>query len=137
MGRTWSYSLLVIGLALAGLTSACAAQPTLAPAPRSAAAPLQVARPAEDVVFVIPSGTFAAETRGEPIFTLPSTIRVHVGQGIVIQNDDQAMHYFFDVPVAPGQSFRKAFNQVGSFGYSPGLSCSLAQSGSITVEVSP
>jgi hypothetical protein len=109
--------------------------PAMGPLPAPVSAPALPAPVAPDLVFVIPLGTFAAETRGEPIFSLPSTIRVAVGQAIVIRNEDQAMHYFFDVPIAPGQTIRKTFNEPGTFGYSPGLSCSLTRGGSITVEV--
>jgi hypothetical protein len=105
------------------------------PAPISAPALPAPAPVPPDLLFVIPLGTFAAEMRGESSYTLPSPIRVTVGQAIVIRNEDQAMHYFFDVPIAPGQSIRKTFNEPGSFGFSPGLSCSLARDGSITVEV--
>ncbi|MCC7107505.1 MAG: hypothetical protein IT307_20400 [Chloroflexi bacterium] len=88
-----------------------------------------------ELLFVIPAGTFAAEVAGEPSFSLPPTIPVVVGQTIAIRNNDQAMHYFFDAPIAPGQTVRKAFLRPGSYSYSPGLSCSLAKGAPITVKV--
>jgi hypothetical protein len=118
-------------LAMIGLaTAACSWQPGGQVAQSAPAAPA-------DLVFVIPPGTFASEMRGEPSFSLPPTIRLVTGQAIVIRNSDQAMHYFFDIPVPPGQSIQKTFNRPGTFGFSPGLSCSIARDGSTTIEVSP
>ena len=128
---------IVVLLVATAVLAGCA--PTLAPTAAPvipASVPARPAPPPPDLAFVIPFGAFAAEMRGEPTFSLPSPIRVSVGQAIVIRNEDQAMHYFFDVPIAPGQTVRKTFNEPGSFGYSPGLSCSLTRDGSITVEVS-
>lgn len=36
------------------------------------------------------------------------------------------MHYFFDVPIAPGRSLRMTFNRAGTFRYRGALSCSIA-----------
>jgi hypothetical protein len=126
--------MLTATVALAGCTPRLA---PIGPVPvpiNGPALPAPFAGP-QDLVFVIPAGTFAAEMRGEPSFSLPSPIHVTVGQAIAIRNEDQAMHYFFDVPIAPGQTIRKTFNEPGSFGYRPGLSCSLGRDGSITVDV--
>lgn len=79
-----------------------------------------------DVTFVIPAGTAAAQMRGEPGFTLPGEIHLAAGQSIVVVNGDQAMHYFFDAPIAPGQSLRMTFNRAGVFRYRGALSCSIA-----------
>jgi hypothetical protein len=132
MVTTRLLALAVAGAALFGL--GCVGRPMAAPAP--AAAPIQppsVVPP--DVEIVIPAGTFAAEMRGEPSFSVPARIPVVVGQGIAIRNEDRAMHYFFDAPIPPGGSLRKTFNQPGAFGYSPGLSCSVAREGGVTIEV--
>jgi hypothetical protein len=135
--RVLSAALAGLALLAAGCAVPLAPVPVGAPVPLAAPAPLRArpAGPPPDVVLVVPPGTFAAEMRGEPAFSMPSHIRLVVGQSITVRNDDQAMHYFFDVPVAPGQSFRKTFSKPGSFGYSPGLSCSLAREGGVTVEV--
>ncbi len=103
------------------------------------AAPLAAPPPPEDVVFVIPPGTAAAAMRGEPAFALPKEIRLVPGGSIVIRNEDQAMHYFFDTPVAPGTTYRRTFSQAGRFGYSGGLSCSIDKGGwnGVIVDVDP
>jgi hypothetical protein len=88
-----------------------------------------------DVTFVIPSGTEAALDRGEPAFHFPDEIAVQVGRSVVITNQDYAMHYFFDIPVAPGQTIRKPFPRVGEFVYQGGLSCSISRSNTIKVRV--
>src|SRR5690348_3171213 len=86
-----------------------------------------------DVTYVIPEGTEAALERGEPAFQFPPEIRVGVGKSVVITNQDYAMHYFFDIPVAPGQTIRKPFPRAGEFVYQGGLSCSISRSNSIKV----
>jgi hypothetical protein len=128
----------VLGFVVLLLSMACGpARPVGAPLPQPVAAPLlpSASAPA-DVVFVIPPETYAAELRGEPVFAVPNEIQLIVGQSITVRNDDHAMHYFFDIPIAPGQSVRKTFNQTGRYGYNPGLSCSIVRDGSVSVVVS-
>jgi hypothetical protein len=84
---------------------------------------------------VIPAGTEAALEQGEPAFQFPDEIRLHPGQAVVITNDDHAMHYFFDIPVAPGQTIRKPFANAGAFVYQGGLSCSISRTNTIKVRV--
>jgi hypothetical protein len=86
-----------------------------------------------DVTFVIPQGTEAALNRGEAAFQFPDEIRVATGRSVVITNQDYAMHYFFDIPVAPGQTIRKVFPRSGEFVYQGGLSCSISRSNTIRV----
>jgi hypothetical protein len=88
-----------------------------------------------DVIFDIPSGTEAALERGEDAFHFPDEIRVEAGRSVVITNHDFAMHYFFDIPVAPGQTIRKPFPRAGAFVYQGGLSCSISRSNTIRVRV--
>ena len=122
-----------LGLALL-LASGCAVQPAPLPLPVPAPAPAAAVTP-PDLVIVIPRGTASADMRGEPIFTIPSEMTLLSGQSIVIQNDDQAMHYFAEVPIAPGQTYRKVFGRLGSFGYGGVLSCSIAERKTVTVTV--
>ncbi|HEX8966284.1 MAG TPA: hypothetical protein VF937_00285 [Chloroflexota bacterium] len=110
----------VLFLLVAGCGRPQAAAPRVAPA---------------DVVFVIPSGTESALERGESAFAFPDEIEVPVGGSVVITNEDYAMHYFFDIPVAPGQTIRKPFGRAGSFVYQGGLSCSISRTNAITVRV--
>jgi len=88
-----------------------------------------------DVEFVIPSGTEAALDRGDPGFQFPDEIEVPAGQAVVITNHDYAMHYFFDIPVAPGQTIRKPFPRAGQYVYQGGLSCSISRANTIKVRV--
>src|SRR5689334_20736902 len=88
-----------------------------------------------DVVFVIPPGTEAALERGAPAFQFPEEIELKAGNAVVITNQDYAMHYFFDIPVAPGQTIRKPFARPGGFVYQGGLSCSISRSNTIKVRV--
>jgi hypothetical protein len=89
------------------------------------------------VVFVIPPGTALAQMRGEEAFRLPPVIELTAGQSIAVRNEDNAMHYFFSMPIAPGQTVRKKFDATGQFGYTSVLSCSLAEVDSLKVVVNP
>jgi len=128
LARTRCMLLFVVGL-MALLGMGCAASPTS----QAAAAP--ASRVGADVVFVIPNGTEAALERGDPAFQFPDKIDVEVGSSVVITNQDYAMHYFFDIPVAPGQTIRKPFPRRGEFVYQGGLSCSISRSNTIKVQV--
>ena len=68
-----------------------------------------------NLVFVIPRGTASADMRGAPIFTVPSAMTVLSGQSMVIQNDDQVMHYFAEVPIAPGRYLSQGVWAAGAF----------------------
>jgi hypothetical protein len=110
------------------------------PAARLAPATFPAVAPAPpDLIFVIPPGAAAAQMRGDPdAFRLPAEMHVVVGQRIVVRNEDQAMHYFFYMPIAPGQEVLKAFDQPGQYGYSTIYSCSLAGGvDTLSVHVSP
>jgi len=89
-----------------------------------------------DVTFVIPAGTEAALERGDVgAFQFPDDIQLRAGESVVVTNNDYAMHYFFDIPVAPGQTIRKPFPRPGAFVYQGGLSCSINRSNAIKVRV--
>jgi hypothetical protein len=105
---------------LVGLTAVLA---TACMTPATSAAP---ATPA-DVVFVIPPGAEADMERGDPSFAFPDEIVLHAGQPVVITNHDYAMHYFFDIPISPGQTVQKVFLSPGTFVYQGGLSCSMSE----------
>ena len=127
---------LAIAVVLLALTAGCAARPL--PGASGPGSPFGVGQSPvgpPDLVFVIPTGTAAAQMRGEPIFTIPSELTVLSGQSIVIRNDDRAMHYFAEAPIAPGQTYRKTFDRRGAFGYGAVLSCSIAERRTLTVRV--
>jgi hypothetical protein len=105
------------------LTAACAPTSGTAKAPPG------------DMTFVIPTGTEAALERGEPGFQFPEEIVLKAGQSVVITNRDYTMHYFFDIPVAPGETIRKPFPRAGAFVYQGGLSCSISPTNTIKVRV--
>jgi hypothetical protein len=90
-----------------------------------------------DVEFVIPPGAEAALEGDEPTFHFPDAIRLQPGQAVSITNQDYAMHYFFDLPIAPGQTVRKVFQHAGVFVYQGGASCSVGRSSTIWVQVEP
>jgi hypothetical protein len=121
--RIWAIGCLAGLMAL--LVTACVA-PAAAPQPATPA----------DVAFVIPPGAEASLEQGEPSFEFPEEIDLQAGQSVVVSNHDYAMHYFFDIPIAPGQTIRKAFPSSGTFVYQGGTSCSMTQApGAIFVQV--
>jgi hypothetical protein len=139
---SWRLRLSVRAVALGVIAlfgAACAAPAArLAPSTFPAVAPAPAPAP-PDLIFVIPPGAAAAQMRGDPdAFRLPAEMNVVVGQRIVVRNEDQAMHYFFYLPIAPGQEVFKAFDQPGQYGYSTIYSCSLAGGvDTLSVHVSP
>ena len=113
--------LCVVGMAFVLLGNVACAAPTERPS---------------DVTFVIPAGTEAALERGDATaFQFPDEIQLRTGESVVVTNHDYAMHYFFDIPVAPGQSMRKPFPRAGTFVYQGGLSCSISRTNAIRVQV--
>lgn len=78
-----------------------------------------------EVNLAIPSGAYQASLRDEAVNGMPERLDLVVGQSVVIRNDDQAIHYFADVMIWPGQSVRKTFTDEGEFRYRGGLSCSV------------
>jgi hypothetical protein len=90
-----------------------------------------------EVLFVIPAGTAVAQMRGEGGVVIPPVIDIAAGGAVVVRNEDQAMHYFFAQPIAPGQTLRKEFPTAGTFGYTSILSCSVGGLESVTVNVKP
>lgn len=129
--RPGRWAALLGAVAVLLLTAGCIGRPLAVPAP--AGQPLLGAPP--DMLIVIPSGTASAEMRGEPSFKIPDELTVVTGQSIVIRNEDHAMHYFAELPIAPGQTLRKVFGQQGAFGYGGVFSCSIAERKSVTVRV--
>jgi hypothetical protein len=98
--------------------------------------PTSITPPTIDVTFDIPAGTDAALERGDTgVFQFPDEIQVQAGQSVVITNHDYAMHYFFDIPIAPGETIRKPFPRPGEFVYQGGLSCSISRTNTIKVRV--
>jgi hypothetical protein len=93
--------------------------------------------PPADLLIVIPRGAASAEMRGEASVAIPPVIALSVGQRVLIRNDDVAMHYFFQAPIAPGQTLTRSFDQPGRHTYSGVQSCSVGQLKSLVVDVAP
>lgn len=125
----------VLLVALVALATGCTTGVTAAPANGPSASAAHSAPQPQDLVFRIPPGAAAAFLRGEAAPTVPDIIRITRDQGITIRNEDSAMHYFFYLPIPPGQTVRKTFEQPGAYGYSGVASCSIARLKSITVIV--
>jgi len=80
----------------------------------AAMAPITPLAPSErEMVYVIPRGT-AARSAGEGLSSgLPSEIRLRLGVRdiLVLRNDDEQPQQFGPVQMAPGQTYRFAFDQ--------------------------
>jgi hypothetical protein len=80
------------------------------------------------LTIVIPPGTDAAMKRsGNANYHMPSVMRLHVGETIVIRNDDTAPHMIFYTLLLPGQTDRRTFAAEGSEAYSSGCTANAAQ----------
>lgn len=90
---------------------------------------------ASNVEFTIESGALARQLRGQTIELIPTEIELVAGQSIVIHNEDQALHYFLDSPIWPGETLTKQFDEPGTFRYSGAFTCSIGSGTSLTVLV--
>jgi hypothetical protein len=80
------------------------------------------------LTIVIPPGTDAAMKRsGDAGYHMPSVMRLHVGDTIVIRNDDTAPHMILYTFLLPGQTDRRTFTAAGSEAYSSGCAANAAQ----------
>jgi hypothetical protein len=91
----------------------------------------------QPIFLNIPSGSYFAELAGDETAGLPKAITLHVGQQLVIRNDDTAMHYLLNQAIAPGRTETFEFDQPGAFSNSGGLSCSLSRTGGTVITVLP
>jgi len=103
----------------------------------ASAMPPSAATAIPDLTITIPPGAPLAEMSGAVSVAMPSTLRVVVGQRILVRNDDQAMHYFLERPIAPGDTLVQTFASAGTFRFAGMRSCSVGQISSLTVEVLP
>jgi hypothetical protein len=90
---------------------------------------------APDVVFTMERGALARHLRGERGPLLPAEIEMVAGQSIVILNHDQALHYFLDTSLRPGESLRKTFDEPGYYRYSGAFTCSTGTGSTLTIHV--
>ena len=63
----------------------------------------------ESVTFVIPAGTQEKLEAGEEIVDFPSEIMLNVGDTIVIENQDSAVHSFGPFTILPNTTLTKRF----------------------------
>jgi hypothetical protein len=86
------------------------------------------AAPTDGVLtIVIPPGTDAEmKQSGDAGYHMPSVMRLHVGDTIVIRNEDTAPHMMLYTFLLPGQTDRRIFTAVGSEAYSSGCSANAA-----------
>jgi len=87
------------------------------------------------LVYVIPKGTWARRMAGENIQVLPSEIRLTLGvkDVLVLRNDDDVPQLFGPVLIMPGQSFQLPFSRASTYQFA----CSLHVSGQLDVVVAP
>lgn len=81
------------------------------------------------IEVVVPAGTGALDTSDEPL--LPSRLEVHVGDTLVIDNQDDRTHEVGPYVVAPGQRLEHRFTEVGEVVGE----CTIHPSGQVTIVV--
>jgi hypothetical protein len=72
------------------------------------------------LTLVIPPGAAADQHAGGRGYEMPPVISLHVGDRIVIRNDDDASHMFLYAWLRPGETSERTFTQPGSEVYSSG-----------------
>ncbi len=87
---------------------------------------------ADTLEVVVEAGTWERIEAGEVVELLPRTLRVDVGDTLVVVNDDDHMHEVGPYTVGPGQTVRQTFTSPGTI---EGV-CTLHPDGEITIVVS-
>ncbi len=89
------------------------------------------------VTIVIPRGMEAQMMQtGNGDYRLPSVIRLHVGDTIILQNNDIAPHAILYAVLMPGQTNRRTLTKIGSEIYSAGCSAAAGSSDFTSIFVS-
>lgn len=134
-------------IALLGV-SMVAATPIAGPAPGAGSAPyveialtdppITFASTATDgVLFIaVPRGTNAAREVGGFGYLLPTTIRLIIGDRVVITNHDLTPHLILWAFLAPGETVTRTFSRTGSETYSAGCSVDTTVAGWTTMFIS-
>jgi len=65
--------------------------------------------------YVIPQGTSLRQAFGERLAVMPSRLDLHVGDRLVIVNEDDQIHVAGPFSVRPGETFRYRFTSKGIF----------------------
>ena len=81
------------------------------------------------IEVVVPAGTGLLDQADEPL--LPSRLEVHVGDTLVIDNQDDRTHEVGPYVVAPGQRLEHRFTEAGEFVGE----CTIHPSGQVTIVV--
>ncbi len=84
-----------------------------------------------ELVVVVPEGTQARIAEGDPVELLPRVLEVHVGDSIVIINQDDATHQVGPYIVGPHQRLEQRFTVPGRI---DGI-CTLHPSGEVSIVV--
>jgi hypothetical protein len=120
MTRRYGIAALLFGVAL-GATAWAALSP--------------LSSDSNELVYVIPKGTWARRMAGENVPVLPAEIRLTLGlkDVLVLRNDDDVPQLFGPVLIMPGQSFQLPFARASRYQFA----CSLHVSGTLDVVVAP
>ncbi len=86
---------------------------------------------AADYAYVIPDGTAARISSGEPVEILPAQLDVSVGEVIQIVNEDKEGHFVGIFYVGAGETVTQRFASAGEFIGQ----CSVHPSGQLTLTV--
>lgn len=64
--------------------------------------------------YVVPAGTNLRVLRGEIVQIIPRKLEVHVGDEIIIENQDDVLHMIGPFNVRPGETLRHVWAIVGT-----------------------
>lgn len=116
--------LLILCAALAIGAAAWTARPGTAPSlavPVAAEPVIVAAAPTDGVIaFTIPHGATDVQQAGGRSYIMPAAMRLHVGDRLIVRNDDLYPHMIFTMLVMPGTTETMAFDEPGIHPYSSG-----------------
>ena len=147
-----TFTVVVALLAVAGIAGAAFVALTRSsgsdPSELAVTAPIAVVRPGDQPVtfdtqptngvlaIAVPRGTAEVRQGGELGYILPAVINLHVGDKIVIANNDISPHLVMWAFIMPGQSVERVFDKPGSETYSAGCTVDPTPAGFSTIFIS-
>ena len=88
---------------------------------------------AKTITFVIPPGTAQQLETGNEIISFPNELAVTVGDTIIIDNQDEAVHTFGPFTILPHTTLTKRFESARTYQNA----CTFHQDKSMTIAVEP
>ncbi|MFN8036849.1 MAG: hypothetical protein U0V73_13020 [Acidimicrobiia bacterium] len=83
--------------------------------------------------YVVPEGTATRTSNGEKVILFPARLTVHVGDKLIVRNDDVRQQHVGPFFIKPASTLRLTFSTAGTITGS----CTLSPEGAVTITVLP